>query len=698
MPVSTGARLARSEGSVLVIAAVWMGVGLLFTSFVIDVGNWFEHQRHLQTQADAAAFAAGSGFTGCFGGGAGKSAVFTNASNYAGVSGIDEASGQVYPAPLTDPDTGGPVNEQVGGANQGAVTAWYQSTTYPPGPAGTVREPAAETDFTDGEDPCAAPNIFDVKLTEGGLPLFFGTSLPAIFGDHSIIPPINVHAHARVQLFASAADVPSIPLAPTDTDFTQTTATFINGAGTELSGCTGAALVAGTTCTFSLGSAGCTAAQSLTVRCGSVTVPLPANSLVFMRVGLGTSAGTCAGTLFTSTYQCFDNVATGTGLYAIRGTGAPPQTGAYEVTPIATCQSLGSPFFSPIDMTSGSCGGTLQAWIDDGVAATTTVSASDNTSNNVALTRCTAAALVSCHDTTNGRNAWLWSTASGAFNLSSTQGADPVALTSGTGRNKVTLGTQQFYGGGNTDNSGPIQFVRASNASGTVTSLPAGSNTFTVTVGYSTYTVQSPCGSGIGATYKCATDPTIVLRSKFANSSNTMAIDCGGGTLRDQITNGCSDEYQLHPGPPYTPVCDTVTPPDCAQTNGIGQGQKAGQVRQAMQTRWGGTCNNYPNYGTDTSDPRLVLILLTDSSAWNGGSGAGVTVPVVRFAAFYITGWDGGTGGTGSCGNEPFPGPGTSQLADIWGHFVKYVDTLGTPGSTACDPTSPTPCVPSLVK
>ena len=36
---------------------VFLPVLLLFVTFVIDVGNWFEHKRHLQLQADAAALA-----------------------------------------------------------------------------------------------------------------------------------------------------------------------------------------------------------------------------------------------------------------------------------------------------------------------------------------------------------------------------------------------------------------------------------------------------------------------------------------------------------------------------------------------------------------------------------------------------------------------------------------------------------------
>jgi hypothetical protein len=117
-------------------------------------------------------------------------------------------------------------------------------------------------------------------------------------------------------------------------------------------------------------------------------------------------------------------------------------------------------------------------------------------------------------------------------------------------------------------------------------------------------------------------------------------------------------------------------------------------VKQLSELRWRAHAL-LPNPGH--ADPRLILIILTDANAWGNGSGAGVQVPVVRFAAFYVTGWDGASG-SGASTNEPFPG-GSSQLADIWGHFVKYVDTLGTPGTTpGCDPASPSPCVPALTK
>src|SRR3954447_1345574 len=50
------------RGGVLVLVAIAIPVIVMLASFVIDVGNWYEHRRHLQLQADAAALAGGGLF------------------------------------------------------------------------------------------------------------------------------------------------------------------------------------------------------------------------------------------------------------------------------------------------------------------------------------------------------------------------------------------------------------------------------------------------------------------------------------------------------------------------------------------------------------------------------------------------------------------------------------------------------------
>ena len=52
-------RLRDERGGVLVLAAAIIPVILLFIGFTYDVGTWYTHKRQLQTRADAAALAAG---------------------------------------------------------------------------------------------------------------------------------------------------------------------------------------------------------------------------------------------------------------------------------------------------------------------------------------------------------------------------------------------------------------------------------------------------------------------------------------------------------------------------------------------------------------------------------------------------------------------------------------------------------------
>ena len=59
--------LLDEQGGVLVLFAFFAPVAILCASFVMDVGNSFVHARHLQTQADAAAFAGAAEFPAVFG-------------------------------------------------------------------------------------------------------------------------------------------------------------------------------------------------------------------------------------------------------------------------------------------------------------------------------------------------------------------------------------------------------------------------------------------------------------------------------------------------------------------------------------------------------------------------------------------------------------------------------------------------------
>src|SRR5438105_12231839 len=87
------------RGAVIVIVAVWMTSALALVTFVIDVGHWYEHKRHLQLQVDAAALGGGGKLAACFNNGGGDSAILQEASKYAGSNG--SWNGTQYPSALS---------------------------------------------------------------------------------------------------------------------------------------------------------------------------------------------------------------------------------------------------------------------------------------------------------------------------------------------------------------------------------------------------------------------------------------------------------------------------------------------------------------------------------------------------------------------------------------------------------------------
>ena len=101
------------------------------------------------------------------------------------------------------------------------------------------------------------------------------------------------------------------------------------------------------------------------------------------------------------------------------------------------------------------------------------------------------------------------------------------------------------------------------------------------------------------------------------------------------------------------------------------------------------------NTGLPLGDTRIVQLFITQYGVFDPSGSS--TVPVVRFATFYVTGWNGSGGGF----PNPCQGNGDDPAADgeIVGHFIKYIDTLGSStGTTPCDFSDPSPCVPVLTE
>jgi hypothetical protein len=117
-----------------------------------------------------------------------------------------------------------------------------------------------------------------------------------------------------------------------------------------------------------------------------------------------------------------------------------------------------------------------------------------------------------------------------------------------------------------------------------------------------------------------------------------------------------------------------------------------------------GTCptNVWPNIaGIQSGDPRAVLMIITSTADFAAGAGSPQAwLPIRRFATFYVTGWDSNI--KPQCaGNENYPGThkNNSDNGAVWGHWINYTDTAGTPNGQVCViSTSPTNCVPALTR
>jgi hypothetical protein len=195
-------------------------------------------------------------------------------------------------------------------------------------------------------------------------------------------------------------------------------------------------------------------------------------------------------------------------------------------------------------------------------------------------------------------------------------------------------------------------------------------------------------------------DPTVLLRIASPSGSHNQALDCDvGRNLEAEIETGCETPYAIN----EDRVCpSTSTPAECID---VETGDKVGQVKHGMDDRFapGGVCspNNWQQPTPpavlptiDPSDPRLVPLIVT---TWNAFEGEGSSeIPVVVFASFYVTGWNGAV--DCSAVNEPPPRGSRNNSADVWGHFVHYIYTVNQGASGTCVASALGNCVAVLTK
>jgi hypothetical protein len=659
----------------MVMMAAILPVMILFAGFVIDMANWFQHDRHLQTQADAAALAGALNFMSC-------------PDNTPIRDKVDEYSGDTW-------------NAQVGDT-QGNVHVLLNSKTYYNQPGNT------DSTVVEGE-PCTA-NMVDVKVTETDLPWWFQ------LGSVDFL-----NAHARVQLRTIDSIAGATPLGVPDVNPVKARAIFID----EDKPVTDPSRVLGskelTRKSYANG-------MALWDNSGD-PLGLDVNaSNIGVRVALsGGDSTTCGDQLV----ECYDMGSDNGVLYARGWSDAAATTTSPKARSVKlltnTPNACPDAYFSNavVPCTVG-----VEAVLDFAVANPSNVTVTADVGNQ--KRNLTFAGLVP-GTTTQG----IWRTGTGSGNngpiaIAPAAGPVPITLNYKVGNQGGSFGAVQRIFSASSARSGPIKLAQIWEG-GTfgVNSVQRCTPTFTAC--RHDFVVKVGIQGSFEDLYKDLSTVTTPVTLRLAggdSGSQNQALDCDpwadpttGGTVgfEDELARGCRPSYTQNegtdcPDSPQTLWGSSTSPLDQGppwQCVAVETGDKSGQLGSGMNLRILGsknpsTCpsdrqNNWPNTGV-IGDRRIIHVFLTQFGAFD--SSGQNTVAVTGFATFYVTGWK----GQGNADKNPCQDPSkledptrpddpVAESATVVGHFIKYRGPIeGTPSPDACDLNDPTPCISALTE
>jgi Flp pilus assembly protein TadG len=698
-------RLSSEAGQVVVLFAMLLPVLFGLGAVVLDIGNWYVHKRHLQTQVDAAAFAAATGFSSCFQDAtAANLAIASAALSYSGDTARDPAAR----------------NQQV--QDPGSVRVTLNSQRY--WAAGDASTPTANgygSSLTDpvGDNsagtPCATSTL-DVKATD--------LDTPKLFSWLGIRPDIK--AHARVEIHKIEGDMGFLPLAVPEIDPNFVYAIFVdyNRDGTQIP-----LRVQELKKNPTYGSGFPYSAWDTNLAVpNNQEVAIPGNTPtgVVILVSKSDVAPSKSGTLNqictqapTDLVQCYsgtgtsgyDGAATTQGLAMIHG--FADSLGS-AVAPLIRDVTLGAMFCTG-GIGSGNLLGSYPYYVNDDSDCTVQVTARVDfgTPDPPGVKTIKDPQLQGgvCADLGSG---WTLtgvdptppyiSTWTRTLTVSVAGGHQKVDLTavSKTGPNLSNCSNPNHsvsaapaaMSYATDDSSGPIGYINlTAMGPNPGTSCPAGS---TVVDAHSTkrgnHCYSVVVGLDQPLAQKSWDTPPIVLRfaskstrkggSGTANLNGSLLCD-SGRTLEETFTTGCYTLYDYNYkqwGPTATPPCSpgaycwadvlcanyppsSLPPasyyndpkPICiAAKNGQVQAFQAGiynRFEDPSNSAGGCSRNNWPKTSAEafqffkdqdyTTDPRYVTLVITDNTAF---SSANTAEPIKYFAGFYATGWDSGNG------------------------------------------------------
>ena len=646
------------RGAVVVLVAILILPLTMLLAFAVDTGDWWTHQRHLQTQADAGALAGAQG-------------PWVPACNEAAI----ENAAQQY---------AGTLNSQY--TPSGGVHVLLNSTDY---------WEKGGANSSDGGTPCqnmaAGHGFLDLKVTESGVSKFFSSVVPGL-------GPVTAHAHARVEIQAVKQENDIRPIAVRDDALYQCAQAQLYTANTD--GTQGSLLTTINLPSRTVLSDGSTQFQD-PAGSGNITLPGSAQN-VAVRVLLG-NTGCVSTDPYADPYGVnFINVFNPNGAPAA---GAKPNLHSVSIPQALSpsCTSGNPPTPDPYFSTNA-CDAVVKAYVDFAPGAITSGS-SQNAFVRVVNGGTTYNATAG---TDSGGLYWT-----ADIPIAAQSGPQTMTITAEQQYGKIGATTckkngnpsackpgfnvqQQAFSATSDDsgtNSGSISLVRI----GELGISTSGANSFALGTAHNfVITVQVQ-----GLANSKPTDPPIVIRESNQSSKRTGLIDCGQGngasSDHDAIVNGCPDGIYI-----WTQGSACVAPPsnpiDCV--NPI-PGNRRQKIASAIKDRINGGCNNWNAYrdsGTPipVGDPREVPMIVTSPADLSGNS-SGPPIPVLALATFYVTGYDGGSGNGTGCQNEAYPGGGSSKDA-FWGHWVKFVSPGGIGNGSGCDPNAFGDCVAVLTQ
>ena len=617
----------REDGGALVMVVLFLPALVLFVVFVVDVGNWFVHKRHLQLQADAGALAGGGSFTyPCS-----NDTIEERARTYAG-----------------DPASTAPYNLQIPPTDGSNVHVLINSEDF---------WNEGGTDYSDGGPPCSA-RMVDVKITEANLPWYFRIAT---------VPAINARARVEVQGLLQLGG--ALPVAVPDVEPLVARAFFVDEA-------TGAVL-GSTPLTKTATSGGMTIWDNATA---PLSVPI-SSSRIGVRIALGGGTSTDCGGRFVA---CYD-AESANGIVYVRGWSSAG-SGAQPNPPIARDVRLfaGSCPDAYFSAATAGCTVGVSAVVDFGTNDPVGELGASLTAVVGGVSRPLTFDAASGRWFSAGTDTFTVAPNAGPLPVE-LRWEQTIGQVNVGGRledckpngNKClgTFGVVQRTFAASEARSGAIKVAEVSEAG------VGGANSFELGTTPDLVVRIAVAGNLVHATG--VNDPLVLLR---VTGSQNQSVDCDPAlpNLREEIRNGCAPQYAINTGSECPPTAPTLwasaQPWYCTA---IQTGGAIGQVEQGLRDRiLGGSAsctspNNWSSFpDLPAGDPRIVPIFVTPFGTFTG-SGNDV-VPVKNFAAFYVTGWF-----SSPCsGDDPVPDRGY-----IVGRFIKYVFSLNSGGGSGelCD-------------